>query len=173
MFASGPKLGTALAAIAGAAADPETVKAVTPADVRTRLAALATERVDQAEVERASRAELAELEVAVTAAEGELTARGDTDLSDEMVRVEQLRERARGIAAVLVERRRSMERDRGQLMDSGVIANLEGEAERLRAELVEVEADLQGLGPEAEALAGEEAAFAAQNAQSKSHSTWG
>ena len=74
---------------------------------------LATERVDQAEVERASRAELAELEIAVTAAEGELTARGDTDLSDEMVRVEQLRERARGIAAVLVERRRSMERDRG------------------------------------------------------------
>ena len=44
---------------------------------------------------------------------------------DEMVRVEQLRERARGIAAVLVERRRSMERDRGQLMDAGVVANLE------------------------------------------------
>ena len=130
--------------------------------LRTRLAALATERVDQAEVERASRAELAELEVAVTAAEGELTARGDTDLSDEMVRVEQLRERARGIAAVLVERRRSMERDRGQLMDSGVIANLEGEAERLRAELAEVEADLERMGPEAESLAAEEAAFAEQ-----------
>ncbi len=51
---------------------------------------------------------------------------------DEMVRVEQLRERARGIAAVLVERRRSMERDRGQLMDSGVVANLEADAENLR-----------------------------------------
>ena len=100
------------------------------------------------------------VEIAVTAAEGELTARGDTDLSDEMVRVEQLRERARGIAAVLVERRRSMERDRGQLMDSGVIANLEGEAERLRAEIAEVEADLERMGPEAESLAAEEAAFA-------------
>ena len=40
------------------------------------------------------------------AAEAELTARGDNDLGDELVRVEQLRERARGIAAVLVERRR-------------------------------------------------------------------
>ena len=68
----------------------------------------------------------------VMAAEAELTARGDLDLSDEMVRVEQFRERARGIAAVLVERRRSMERDRGQLMDSGVVASLEADANNLR-----------------------------------------
>ena len=62
-----------------------------------------------------------------------------------MVRVEQLRERARGIAAVLVERRRSMERDRGQLMDSGVVANLEADARRLRDELESVLADLSAL----------------------------
>jgi chromosome segregation protein len=96
------------------------------------------------------------------AAEAELTARGDTDLGDEMVRVEQLRERARGIAAVLVERRRSMERDRGQLMDSGVVANLEADAQRLRDELAGVEADLLAVGPEAEELAAEEAAFSDQ-----------
>ena len=112
-----------------------------------------------AESERTLRAELTQLDVEVMGAESELAARGDTDLSDEMVRVEQLRERARGLAAVIVERRRSLERDRGQLMDSGVVANLEAEAERLRTELVSVIEGLGLLGPEAEELAAEESAF--------------
>ncbi|CAB4362544.1 MAG: chromosome segregation protein SMC [Actinobacteria bacterium] len=129
---------------------------------RLRLTALAGERITLAASEQELRTELAVLDTGVLAAEAELTARGDTDLSDEMVRVEQLRERARGIAAVLVERRRSMERDRGQLMDSGVVANLEGEAQRLRDELASVEADLAAVGPEAETLAGEEGTFAEQ-----------
>ena len=58
------------------------------------------------------RAELASLDTAVMSVEAELSARGDSDVSDRLVRVEQLRERARGLAAVLTERRRSMERDR-------------------------------------------------------------
>ncbi|MBI4883757.1 MAG: chromosome segregation protein SMC [Actinobacteria bacterium] len=129
---------------------------------RTRLAALAGETVSRRQQDQALRAELAALDTAVLAAESELTARGDADLSDEMVRVEQLRERARGIAAVLVERRRSMERDRGQLMDSGVVANLEADAQGLRDELASVEAELSGLGPEAELLAAEEQTFGEQ-----------
>lgn len=129
---------------------------------RARLVALAGEKLTLGSKEQELRAELGTLDTEVLASEAELTARGDTDLSDEMVRVEQLRERARGIAAVLVERRRSMERDRGQLMDSGVVANLEAEAQRLRDELVSVEADLALLGPEAEALAAEETAFSDQ-----------
>ena len=132
------------------------------ASQRARLASLATERTTTGEREHALREELTTLDADVVAAESELTARGDTDLSDEMVRVEQLRERARGVAAVLVERRRSMERDRGQLMDSGVVANLEAEAQRLRAELESVEGELSELGPEAEALTAEEEAFAEQ-----------
>ena len=92
-------------------------------------------------------------------AEAELAARGDTDVSDRLVTVEQLRERARGIAAVLHERRRSMERDRGQLMDGGVVANLEGEAARLKAELEEVGSGLLALAPEAEALSEDEATY--------------
>jgi chromosome segregation protein len=130
------------------------------ATLRTRLTSLAGEKLAQAEVEQTLRSELASLDTEVMAAEAELTARGDTDLSDEWVRVEQLRERARGIAAVVVERRRSMERDRGQLMDSGVVANLEADAERLRAELESVEAELAALGPESEVLAADEAGFA-------------
>jgi chromosome segregation protein len=132
------------------------------ASLRARMVAQATEKVTLTQAEQALRAELVGLDTEVLAAEAELTARGDTDLSDEMVRVEQLRERARGIAAVLVERRRSMERDRGQLMDSGVVANLEADAQRLRDELAGVEADLAAVGPEAEALAAEETEFAEQ-----------
>jgi chromosome segregation protein len=132
------------------------------ASQRTRLSALAGEKITLGQAEQTLRTELAVLDTDVMAAEAELTARGDTDLGDEMVRVEQLRERARGIAAVLVERRRSMERDRGQLMDSGVVANLEADAQRLRDELSSVQADLALLGPEAEELAAEEAAFADQ-----------
>ncbi|MFZ9483482.1 MAG: chromosome segregation SMC family protein, partial [Ilumatobacteraceae bacterium] len=130
------------------------------ASQRARLVALAADTVRLTSAENELRAELAGLDTSVMAAEAELTARGDTDLSDEMVRVEQLRERARGIAAVIVERRRSMERDRGQLMDSGVVANLEADAQRLRDELEEVGRGLESLGPDAESLAAEEAAFA-------------
>ncbi|MFZ4721200.1 MAG: hypothetical protein ACOYMR_17360, partial [Ilumatobacteraceae bacterium] len=132
------------------------------ASQRARLTALAGEKITIAQAEQALRTELTQLDTDVMAAEAELTARGDTDLGDEMVRVEQLRERARGIAAVLVERRRSMERDRGQLMDSGVVANLEGEAQRLREELQSVQLELESVGPEAETLATEETEFAEQ-----------
>ncbi len=132
------------------------------ASQRARLTALAGEKITLGQAEQTLRTELAQLDTDVMAAEAELTARGDTDLGDEMVRVEQLRERARGIAAVLVERRRSMERDRGQLMDSGVVANLEADAQRLRDELESVVAELGQLGPDAEALAAEEAEFADQ-----------
>ncbi|MFZ4811193.1 MAG: chromosome segregation protein SMC [Ilumatobacteraceae bacterium] len=129
------------------------------ASLRSRLTALAGEKLQLGTAEQQLRAELASLDTAVMAAEAELTARGDTDLSDEMVRVEQLRERARGISAVMVERRRSLERDRGQLMDGGVIANLEHEAVRLRDELSSVAAELEALGPQADELASREEAF--------------
>ncbi len=132
------------------------------AALRARLTTLAGDRVSASTAEQSLRSELAGLDTGVMAAEAELTARGDTDLGDEMVRVEQLRERARGIAAVLVERRRSMERDRGQLMDSGVVANLEADAMRLRAELEAVAANLVALVPEAEALTADQESFAAQ-----------
>ena len=116
------------------------------AETQAFLKALASETLSRHAQDQALRAELASLDTGVMAAEAELTARGDTDLSDEMVRVEQLRERARGISAVLVERRRSMERDRGQLMDSGVVANLEADAQELRQELTAVEAEVRRRG---------------------------
>jgi chromosome segregation protein len=132
------------------------------AGLRTRLETIAGQRHASESSENELRRQLAELDTGVMAAEAELSARGDTDVSDELVKVEQLRERARGLSAVLVERRRSMERDRGQLMDAGVVANLEAEAARLRDDLDQVARDLAGMEPAAEALAAEEEAFAVE-----------
>jgi chromosome segregation protein len=133
--------------------------------LRTRLTALAADRLANGERDRQVRAELAQLDTEVLAAEAELTARGDTDVSDSLMRVEQLRERARGLTAIIAERRRSIERDRGQLMDSGVIANLEADVAALRAELLTVEADLAALAPEAALVARAEEEFAAHRQQ--------
>src|SRR5262245_14304972 len=74
------------------------------ASLCARPVALSSDEPTAKHGEQTLRTELSELDTAVLAAEAELTARGDTDLSDEMVRVEQLRERARGIAAVITER---------------------------------------------------------------------
>ncbi len=135
------------------------------ASLRTRLAALAGDRITVGDSEKQVRSSLAALDTDVLAAEAEMTARGDADISDELVRVEQLRERARGLAAVLVERRRSMERDRGQLMDAGVVANLENDAARFIAELDAVRDELAGLEPQAETLAQDEELFSTERNQ--------
>ncbi len=89
---------------------------------RAKLEALAVTRLESATAESELKSALAALDTQVMAIEAQLSARGASDVSDRLVRVEQLRERARGLAAVLVERRRSLERDKGQLLDAGVVA---------------------------------------------------
>ena len=105
---------------------------------QSRLTNLAADKLAGEEAERGIRAKLSGLDTTVMAAEAQLSARGDSGVNDELVRIEQLRGRARGLLAVLAERRRSVERDRGQLMDSGVIATLEADAANLRNELAKV-----------------------------------
>ncbi|MEY2958811.1 MAG: chromosome partition protein, partial [Actinomycetota bacterium] len=87
------------------------------------------------------------------------SARGESDIAERLRQVEQLRERARGLAGILAERKRSMERDRGQLLDAGVVANLEADGARLRAELVDVTEALEQVSPDAEVLEADEVAF--------------
>src|SRR6188472_4218008 len=88
------------------------------AALRTTLGALVGTKVDAAAREHELKGRLAMLDAEVANAGAELTARGADDVSDRLRLVEQLRERARGIGAVIVERRRSVERDRGQLLDA-------------------------------------------------------
>ncbi|MCX6527004.1 MAG: AAA family ATPase, partial [Actinobacteria bacterium] len=131
------------------------------AGLRTRLLALATEKNESGSKEQEIRRQLAALDTTVMSCEAELSARGDSGVSDELVKVEQLRERARGLSAVLAERQRSMERDQLSLMAQDVVAALESEASRLRTELNEVETGLAAALPESEALRIEEEEFAA------------
>jgi chromosome segregation protein len=129
---------------------------------RAKLEALAVTRLESATTESELKTALAGLDTEVMAHEAQLSARGENDVSDRLVRVEQLRERARGLAAVLVERRRSLDRDRGQLLDAGVIANLEADAARFREELEAVAVALDDIEPAATRLAADEHAFAAE-----------
>jgi chromosome segregation protein len=98
------------------------------------------------------RAELARLDAEVMATEAQLSDQGGDDVGDALTRLEALRERTRGLANVLSERRRGIERDRDAQVDRGVIANLESDAARLRAELETVERAAAALVPELERL---------------------
>jgi chromosome segregation protein len=135
------------------------------ATLRDRLENGARARAELAAEELALKAHLAQLDAGVLAAESELSAMGPGaeglgDLSDRLVRTERVVEKARGLAAVLAERGRSIDRERGAAVDAAVVASLEAEAARLAAELVEVEAAAANLAPDAERLATEEAALA-------------
>ncbi len=135
------------------------------AALRSRLENSAVDKVEGETNEKAFRARLASLDTAVMADEAELTARGESGTSDDLVRVEQLLGRARGQIAVLAERRRSVERDRGQLADSGVIASLEADAATAREELDRVSAALAELSAQEVELARDESALVADRAQ--------
>ncbi|MGQ0832442.1 MAG: chromosome segregation protein SMC [Microthrixaceae bacterium] len=128
--------------------------------LKRRLADGGAARAELATEENLLRRSLAELDAAVMAAEGELGTIGGDDLGDALVRFESLREKARGLAAVLTERRRGIDRDREAFVDQAVIASFEAEAARLTAELAEAEREASGLSPLAEELARAEGALA-------------
>jgi chromosome segregation protein len=129
--------------------------------LRAKLEADALARAELAQAERDHRDTLARLDTEVMAAEARLTAAGGDDLGDDLVRFESLRERARGVHAVLLERSRGIERERTSLVDRTVIDNLESEAGRLDTELDAVERAARTLQPELDALAEQEARLAA------------
>jgi chromosome segregation protein len=128
--------------------------------LRFKLEAIEVDRVEAARLEAELKSALARLDTEIMSFEAQLSARGAGDVSDRLVHVEQLRERARGLSGILAERKRSLERDHGSLLDAGVVANLEADAARFKAELDEVIELLAGLAPEAEALSHEEQQFA-------------
>ena len=132
------------------------------AGLQRRLEGLAVEERDLRQQDGSVRGDLARMDTEVLAAEARLSAGGASDLGDLLVRVEQLRERARGLTAVLHERRRSLERDRVQLMDASVAASLEAEAVRLRSEQAAVAEAQAALEPDVAALEADEEAAAAR-----------
>jgi chromosome segregation protein len=130
--------------------------------LRTRLEKGSARRTELQATERQHRTRLTDLDTSVLATEAELSAMGGDDLGDSLAVYESLFQQARGLGALLVERRRGVERARGQSIDQGVVASLEAEAARLADELRGVEAEKERLAPLAEELARAEAALAAE-----------
>jgi chromosome segregation protein len=117
------------------------------ARLRSRLEQGARSRAELDAAEREQRATLRRLDADVLAAEAELSAMGGDDLGDALVRFESLRERARGLIAVLAERERGIERDRGAFVDQAVVASLEADRAKLARELTDVEQMTEELAP--------------------------
>jgi len=130
------------------------------AALAARQQAAAASRTRLAAEEASIRTELRGLDSSVAAAQAWLAAAGGTGLGEAVGRLEALRERARGLAAVLAERRRSLGRDRQSAVDTNLVSSLESEAARLAAELAEVTAEAGELAPQRAELAEAEAAVA-------------
>jgi chromosome segregation protein len=113
----------------------------------------------------------AEILVAEATLEEELAASNGPDLAEMVSRAESLRARAGGLAALISERRRYMERELTAVFDQDVIASLEAEAASLTERLQGTEAEAAGLLPQADELAQAEEALAAQVAAVESE--WG
>ncbi|HEX4978953.1 MAG TPA: chromosome segregation protein SMC [Acidimicrobiales bacterium] len=141
------------------------------AGLRARSETNVRTRSELARADAALRARLAALDADVLAAETALSASGGSDLSDVLSRYESLRERARGLTAVMAERRRGLDRERAAFVDQAVIASLEADAASLRRELEEIDTAGEALLPEAEEVAAQEARLAAE--RSAFRDTWG
>ena len=109
------------------------------AGLQARTERLRDARADGSTREGELRERLRELDVSVQDAEHSLGALGDDALADWLVRVESLRERARGLAALLAEKHRGIERELAAAADQGVVETLVADAAALQQELVEVE----------------------------------
>jgi chromosome segregation protein len=134
-------------------------------DLEARLTASGEARAGLAEEQEELRVGLARLDASVAEAERALTLDRGDDLADQLRRVESLRERARGMAALLGERGRSIANAASSLVDHDVVAALEAEAARLRAELAQTETSVRELQPSGEELAAAELALAGERAE--------
>ena len=83
------------------------------------------------------RGEIGRLDIEISASETQLTTAGDHGM-DLLPRVESLRERCRGLIALVDERSRTTEADRGSLLATDVALTLEAEASRLSEELLDL-----------------------------------
>ncbi|HEX3425908.1 MAG TPA: chromosome segregation protein SMC [Acidimicrobiales bacterium] len=124
--------------------------------VEARSAAAATARVDLGRAEEACRGDLQRLDDAVAEVEGELSAlrqRADgVDLGEALSRAERLGATARGLAALIAERRRALERERTATLDQDVVASLEAEAAQVSEDLAATDAEGEALMPQVDEL---------------------
>ena len=120
-------------------------------EIEGRLQASARTRSELAGAESELRRALGDLDTAVEAADtavADSRARDDAvDLAEGVSRAEGAKGRAQGLAAVISERRRSLERELAAQVDADVIASLESEAADLARQLESTEAEAAELLP--------------------------
>lgn len=116
--------------------------------LRTHLEQLDKRQVELSREDRDLRERLAALDTDILQTESRLAAMGGDDLGDCLVGYESARERARGQLAVLVERRRGLERDRASFVQQEVVVSLESDREVLVAELSGVKSQAEQLARE-------------------------
>jgi len=132
------------------------------ASLRSRGEAAGRDLAPLAVEEASVRAQLGGLDTAIAGAERALAAAGGSSLAEAVGRLEAVRERARGLGALLAERQRSVERDRAVAAETTLVASLEADASRLRAELAAVEEAGAGLPARFAELVAAEAEVAAE-----------
>ena len=138
-------------------------------DMREQLRLHKEQGEAQAALQADLRAELDDLNAGVAADEQRLARHGMDDHSERLARLEGLRARAAGLAAVAVERQRGIEHQRAALADHDLAAGQQAELERCRKELSAVvlsaaaaDSDRLRLEHLQERLEADRAAFGAQ-----------
>ncbi len=119
------------------------------AGLQAKTTRLKEQAHELAREEATIQARLRELDVSVLDAERSLTDVGQGDVADALGRIEAIRERSRGLRALVTERRRSLERELVAAADEGVVETLVADAGAVRAEL-------DGLEPQSGQLAEQE-----------------
>ena len=107
------------------------------AALREAIRAIQAGRQEQSSSEESLREKLAVLDSEIETAEDQLASTGTGEASDRLAHVEGLRERARGLKALLSERITGLQRELDRRLDGGVVETLEAESARLQEELQE------------------------------------
>ncbi len=109
-------------------------------DLRTRLEGSTEEQKKFVTKQKELTEKLAQLDQQVSTGEAQLATAGANDIGDVLSRCESLRERLRGVDAVLAERIRSIDSDRQATVDGAVISALEADREQIQRDLADVDA---------------------------------
>ncbi len=115
---------------------------------------------DEADIQ----ARLRDLDLAVLDAERALTDVGHGNVADALTRVEAMRERARGLAALVTERRRGLDRELTAAADEGVVETLVADAGAVRTEMEALEPVAGSLAEQGLEIEASERALAAERA---------
>jgi chromosome segregation protein len=112
-----------------------------------RLAGLGEKRERFGAEEGVAREQAVRLEAEVAESEEALAALPADSLGDAVTTAEALLARARGVAALVAEKRRNVDRSLAALADAGVVETLTAEAAQLRADLTSASEEAAALAP--------------------------